>query len=82
MRASVPYAKQPFDGEGRIRRTYRGSRKRLSRISWRDSTPVSVWILFLIILLMILGAFAWVSQQKANTTQNLPRWQTFQNLTL
>jgi hypothetical protein len=52
---------------------YRGSRKRLSRISWRDNTPVSVWVLFLILLLMIFGAFVWFSQQKANTKQTALR---------
>jgi len=73
MRARAPYAKHQFDGGGRTRRMYRGSRKRLSRISWRDNTPVSVWILFLILLLMILGAFVWFSQQKANTKQTALR---------
>jgi hypothetical protein len=73
MRARVPYAKHQFDGGGRTRRMNRGSRKRLSRISWRDNTPVSVWILFLVLLLMILGAVVWSTQQKANTKQTALR---------
>jgi hypothetical protein len=72
MRTRVS-SKQQFDGGGRARRMNRGSRKRLSRISWRDNTPVSVWILFLVLLLMILGAVVWFSQQKANTKQTALR---------
>jgi hypothetical protein len=73
MRVRVPYAKHQFDGGGRTKRLNRGSRKRLSRISWRDNTPASVWILFLILLLMLIGVFVWVSQQKTNTKQTALR---------
>jgi hypothetical protein len=59
-----PSYDKPIRGGDRTGRTYRGSRKRLSRVAWRENTPPSVWILLLISLVMMLGALAWVSQEE------------------
>jgi hypothetical protein len=38
-------------------KTYRGSRKRLRRIKWRDHTPAGLWIFLMIILLVLFVGF-------------------------
>ncbi len=41
-------------------RVYRGSRKRLARLRWHENTPLRVWILVAVVLLMFVGAFLWL----------------------
>ncbi len=45
---------------GRPDKVYRGSRKRVRGITWRDHTSVDVWILLVIVLLTLLVGMPWL----------------------
>jgi type II secretory pathway component PulM len=44
-------------GAGKV---YRGSRKRLRRLKWREHTPAEFWILVVIVIVMLLVVIPWL----------------------
>ncbi len=40
-------------------KTYRGSRKRLRRITWSEHTPVEFWIYVVLLLVVLLIVIPW-----------------------
>jgi hypothetical protein len=57
VRASTsgPHAARP--GGGKI---YRGSRKRLKRIKWRENTPIEFWVLVALLLVALFVIIPWM----------------------
>jgi hypothetical protein len=59
-------------------KVYRGSRKRIQRIKWRENTSVEFWILVILLLFMLLVAIPWLikhpiehhHEQSGNVTPN------------
>jgi len=52
---SGPYGNRPG-----VRKGYRGSRKRLRRIRWREHTTVEVWIFVVLLLFMLFVGISWL----------------------
>jgi hypothetical protein len=50
----------PFAGGGRAQTAYRGSRRRLRRITVRANASVAVWALLVWLLLILFVAIPWV----------------------
>jgi hypothetical protein len=51
----------PHGAKSGVRRTHRGSSKRIRRIRWRDHTPADVLGAALITLAIILGVIVWMT---------------------
>jgi uncharacterized iron-regulated membrane protein len=47
----------PRAGAGKV---YRGSRKRVRRIKWRENTTVEFWICILFVLIMLFVGIPWL----------------------
>ena len=54
--AEGPHGVRP----GSARGAYRGSRKRLRRITLQKNTPVELWILLVLLLVMFLVIVPWI----------------------
>jgi uncharacterized iron-regulated membrane protein len=52
--------KGPHDDRHGAGRVYRGSRKRIRRIKWRDNTSIEFWILVLLMLLLLFVGIPWM----------------------
>jgi hypothetical protein len=57
VRASTsgPHAARP--GAGKV---YRGSRKRLKRVKWRENTPIEFWVLVALLLVALFVIIPWM----------------------
>jgi len=55
LAGSGPHASRP--GAGKV---YRGSRKRLRRIGWRENTSVELWIFVVLVLFMLFVGIPWL----------------------
>jgi hypothetical protein len=62
-----PHAARPGAGK-----SYRGSRKRVQRIKWRENTPVELWIVVALILFTLFVGVPWlVKHPPADLHHNL-----------
>jgi type II secretory pathway component PulM len=41
-------------------KNYRGSKKRVDRIKWRDNTPRGFWILIVLTLFLLFAGISWL----------------------
>jgi hypothetical protein len=56
----------PHPSHGRPEKTYRGSKRRLKRIRWRDNTPLEFWIFVVLMLLMLFVGIPWLLTHPAD----------------
>jgi len=53
----------PHKHRARSGRTYKGSRKRIARLTWHQDVPVAAWIVLVFLLVILLLVVSWLAKQ-------------------